>query len=209
MPGYAGRSNSPDNRICNISSYYPKNFINIKLTWRKDIRNIVYRSFNHLLTFPMKRINIFLAALLILPFSLGAQEIQVIDGIAYTASGKLLNGKVETYHDNGGVKEELNYVQGLKNGHFTVYASNGAVLEKGSFQDGNKHGRWQKWNEAGLRISEVRFSYGQRDGKWQIWDDEGTLRYVMFYQNGRKTGTWQEFDARGVLVREENHLASL
>ena len=156
----------------------------------------------------MKGVYIFIGALMI-PFLGISQNLTVSNGITYDEKNQPFADTLATHHENGQIKDQMTYENGLKSGQFNIYAANGALLEKGAYNSGRKHGRWQKWNEQGVMISEVHFTYGKKDSKWLIWDDNGVLRYVMFYDQGQKIGNWKRFDEAGNLVEEQTYQASL
>jgi antitoxin component YwqK of YwqJK toxin-antitoxin module len=113
-------------------------------------------------------------------------SIEIINGLAYNADNELMDGKYYTTYEDGTIKEELNYQNGVKQGAFLAYYEDGALKEQGLFTDNQKDGRWTKWAQNGNKIGDIHFKNGIKDGKWRIWDANGTLRYLVFYDMGEK-----------------------
>ncbi len=48
------------------------------------------------------------------------------------------NGIFKSYHDNGKLKEEVNYIDGKMNGIYKSYHENGQLWEEVNYIDGKK-----------------------------------------------------------------------
>ena len=79
-------------------------------------------------------------------------EYYLING--WNKDGELLvkdgNGKWTYYNEDGSLKGEGIYQNGLKwSGFFIDYYENGQIKEHGIYKDGEKEGKWTYYNEDG------------------------------------------------------------
>ena len=54
-----------------------------------------------------------------------------------------------TYHSNGNVQSECNYVQGKEDGNYRVYRENGVPYYIGQYTDGKPSGTWEIYDALG------------------------------------------------------------
>ena len=83
-----------------------------------------------------------------------------------------------TYYDNGSVKMEAKFRNGLKDGKRLKFISKMARLnEIRSYKKNEMDGKWVMYNSHNIKISVAHYKNGKKDGKWFIWNDYGNLLY--------------------------------
>jgi antitoxin component YwqK of YwqJK toxin-antitoxin module len=71
------------------------------------------------------------------------------------------HGFFQSFHRNGAVASEGNYVDGLEEGLWRDYHANGTLAAEGNYRAGKEHGSWRFWDENGRAEKEVHYSNGQ------------------------------------------------
>ncbi|NND94442.1 MAG: toxin-antitoxin system YwqK family antitoxin [Flavobacteriales bacterium] len=104
-------------------------------------------------------------------------------------SGRL-EGPWEEKYDNGNIKEEGNYENGLRKGKWTFFYPDGKLSQKGSFRKGKPHGEW-KWYypDGSLRRVET-YRNGREDGISIEYSEDGEVMSKGEYLDGLKEGKW-------------------
>ncbi len=151
----------------------------------------------------MKRLVFFIGVLLI-AFSVDAQNLQEKDGLYYQDS-ELYSGTYLTYYDNGNLKMESAFLEGKKHGDCKLYFEDGTLNEVRSYSNNEMTGTWLTFNKLGVKLAEASYSNGKKDGKWFVWGDNGNLKYELCYDNGEKTGIWKSYDENGVVINERDY----
>lgn len=125
----------------------------------------------------------------------------------------VLNGKSETYHDNGNKRLVENYENGELDGVWEQYYNTGLLREKRVYKNNvliekkkmewydnkkmkNKtsfiyvdeeklnNGEWATYYENGNIQSQSIYINGKTDGVWLGYYENGELKYKMVYENG-------------------------
>jgi len=60
-----------------------------------------------------------------------------------------------TEHENGQIKSEVSYKNGIRDGGWIVWHENGQKKEEGLIRDGIESGEWTFWDEDG-NITEIK-----------------------------------------------------
>jgi antitoxin component YwqK of YwqJK toxin-antitoxin module len=50
-----------------------------------------------------------------------------------------MNGNYKSYHNNGQLWKEVNYINDTRNGNYKIYDENGQLKEEVNYIDGKKH----------------------------------------------------------------------
>ena len=102
------------------------------------------------------------------------------------------NGSYKSYYNDGTLKSEGPFLNGLYNGVWTYYYSNGNVQAKGSFISGD-----------GTDVSETSgLPLNGRDGLWKIYHDNGKLSQESYFLKGKRNGSFKGYNTVGVLTEE-------
>ena len=137
------------------------------------------------------------------------------DGLKYQQdSQKPYSGKVFNFWDNGNMKLEGSYKDGLMNGKWTWYREDGKKMVKAYYVDGNGNGdkmiyedlgiprngadgELTFWNENGQKMYKGTFKDGEQDGKWTFWYENGQKKERGNFKNDKRIGEWTYYNDDG------------
>lgn len=119
----------------------------------------------------------------------------------YTLKDGKRNGKAFAYTENGALKGEFTYLNGVLTGAFKVYYPNGNISVTGSLLNGDKNGLITEYDEYGDKQSEINYKNGKREGKAIGYNSDGMVSKVVNYSNDEPNGTYNEYhyDNNGVM----------
>lgn len=96
-----------------------------------------------------------------------------------------LNGTEKCYFENGTVKQETHWKNGINYGKFFINYPSGQKTFEGSYlEDGSPHGLWKGWYQNGQIQYEQSFSHGMKHGKWANYRKDGSLELLQYFENG-------------------------
>jgi uncharacterized protein len=134
-----------------------------------------------------------------------------MDGNKTANNGK---GKLILYYEDGNIRSEGSFNQGVRSGDYIGYHRNGKKSEEGSY-GGGKYTLFNSWDENGKGLvvegngeSIDKFSNGQikwngfweegvRVGEWKWWHSNGQIRERVEYVNGMMEGDFIRWYASG------------
>jgi len=100
-------------------------------------------------------------------------------------------GDWKEFYENGDLKSEGNYTDGVKMGEWKYYFSDGKKFEIGKYdKKGKQTGQWLWYFEDGSLRRESNFIGGQEDGDFVEYNDSGKVITKGEYVDGLKEGTW-------------------
>ncbi|MFQ3578751.1 MAG: hypothetical protein SNJ71_01245 [Bacteroidales bacterium] len=117
--------------------------------------------------------------------------------------GPPLNGEFTSYYDNGAVKVQATFINGVVNGEYKTYYPNGQIKELRNYENGKSNGMWYLYNEKGYLLSQASFAQDQKHGTWIVFDNDGNYKAVIIYVNGKKVNS-TVYD-KGEIVAERNY----
>jgi antitoxin component YwqK of YwqJK toxin-antitoxin module len=97
------------------------------------------------------------------------------------------NGLIKEYYDDGSVKEEVFFVNGVKEGSHEIWYANGQISKSGSMKSDCWHGKYQEWYENGSLKLSGHYMDGQQEGQWVFFDKEGNSLPNLNFENGTET----------------------
>ena len=97
------------------------------------------------------------------------------------------NGLIKDYFEDGSIKEEVNFVDGVKEGSRKVWYANGQVSKSGFMKEDRWHGEYKEWYTTGLPKVSGQYFEGKQDGEWKFYDKEGNALPDLFFKNGVET----------------------
>ena len=110
----------------------------------------------------------------------------------YEQVNLIKTGSYKSYFNNGRLKSEGSFLNGLYNGAWTYYYSNGNVQAKGSYVLGD-----------GTDISEASgLPLNGRDGLWIIYLDNGKISQESNFLKGKRNGIFKDYNNVGILTEE-------
>lgn len=100
------------------------------------------------------------------------------------------NGDWKDYYENGQLKSEGKYSNGVKTGVWIYYYKNGRVNQKGLYINGNAEGEWNWYYKSGKLLRNENYIEGYQDGILTEYSDSGVVISKGEYVEGSKQGKW-------------------
>ncbi len=131
-----------------------------------------------------------------------------IDGSPYF-EGNYENGEchglIKNYTDSGIIKNEIEFVHGVKNGSFKYYYPNGKIKHEGTYLNNKEYGTIIHYRESGFyeKIHKIT-DHWKEITNFRINGSLHSHLYVL--PNNLLCGYSREYDENGLLIKEEYHL---
>ena len=106
-------------------------------------------------------------------------------------------GRFETYHDNGQLGSEVEYVNGLKSGPEIEYHYDGSKGKEVFYENGKLTGATRGWFANGSLQLEGQFEDGKQEGVWKQYHPNGQLALEGTWKAGVQVGLWKAFHDDG------------
>ncbi len=103
---------------------------------------------------------------------------------------ELEHGEWLRWHDNGQVRLQGEYVDGVREGLWRSWYPNGRMRGEGRLHRDRRIGTWTMWHDNGQKRSEVAYEVGLAHGKTTIWDEDGNVIEAGEYVRKKKHGIW-------------------
>ncbi len=100
------------------------------------------------------------------------------------------HGEALVWYDNGQVKLQGEYVDGVREGLWLSWHPNGNNRGQGRLYRNRRYGTWIMWDDNGQKRSEVSYDVGLRHGRSTVWDADGNVIETGEYVRKKKHGTW-------------------
>lgn len=98
-----------------------------------------------------------------------------------TIVGGLRTGTWTWYYENGLIKREVEYQQGLFNGVIKSWFPNGQLSATITYTMGTANGEATRWHDNGIKKSEGMMLKGTPKGLWRYWKSDGSLLLEKTY----------------------------
>jgi antitoxin component YwqK of YwqJK toxin-antitoxin module len=159
-----------------------------------------------------------------------AQQVQDSQGKVTKTTGKIPDGVVKEYLDNGALHYEWNYkngkLEGISKEYFLSgelleeilyknnerdgvskkYYKSGKVLGERNFKNDTLEGTTKMYYEGGNVFGELHYKNGQLDGETKMYYEDGKVKVIETYSNSQKT-RMQAFDPQGKVVTDHDFTA--
>ncbi len=99
-------------------------------------------------------------------------------------------GHWKIYYPTGQLKEEGDYLNGVKDGEWKYYYRNGTLEQTGKYVKARTHGTWVWFYPNGKRHREEIHRFGKEEGVATEYDSLGTVITRGEYLAGLKDGEW-------------------
>ena len=73
----------------------------------------------------------------------------------------------------------------------------GKIKSEGEYVDGVKVGEWKTYFESSELESSINFMEGEKDGPFKFFHQNGELKAIGSYKNGKEDGNWLELKEDG------------
>ena len=140
----------------------------------------------------------------------------------------VMNGKKEgiykSYHDNGKLCKEVNYIDGKKNGLCINYYKNGDIECETNYINNNKEGIYRKFSNNPKEKNYIDLTIGyykndKKNGCWKTYyynnscylkngkyyNDLTRLAYEICYNNDKEIGIYKQYYYSGELMLTINN----
>ena len=121
--------------------------------------------------------------------------------------GKLIKeGKWLFWDEEGNIKEDVYYINGIRDGLTTYFSKSGNENSKIIYKNGDPwNGEWTTWYHDGGKKESGFYENGQKKSPWTSWFENGQKKYVVNYQNNIKHGLYTEWNDDGRLTKDINY----
>lgn len=109
----------------------------------------------------------------------------------------LAHGPVYVYHENGQLKIKANFINGIQNGPSDVYSANGQLQKKFSYKDGKVHGQVEEYYENGQLSTRFTSLEGEKNGLEERFYESGKAYMRLPYREGKLEGPMASFYENG------------
>jgi uncharacterized protein len=107
----------------------------------------------------------------------------------------LLDGSFSRYYKNGQISVEVNYEMGKPIGGYKEYYESGRI--KTEKIDNGKKQMLTRWFENGIKSAEMHFVNNILTGISEQWYDNGQKELTSTYENDKRTGSFLVWDKSG------------
>lgn len=97
------------------------------------------------------------------------------------------------------------YVAGQREGIWRHYADDGRLRSEGGFADGLVHGQWTWWRANRQVLQRGGFDHEKREGLWERWNAKGELIDSGRYEQDKKVGDWHYYNPDGTIKKTTTH----
>ena len=112
-------------------------------------------------------------------------------------------GKWYFWNNDGVLKEEVEYVNGLRDGITKYYSTTGKQSAEVVYhKDQPWSGDWILWFKDGSKKEYGNYKEGLKNGPWKGWYKNGQKKYVLHYQGSIKHGIFTEWSEDGRLLKD-------
>jgi antitoxin component YwqK of YwqJK toxin-antitoxin module len=112
----------------------------------------------------------------------------------------LVDGKYESWHDNGQKCYICKYRGDKENGECLLYYRNGLLKEMGVMLDGMWDGVYGSWHPNGTPLCVANYRDGKLNGEYKLWYDDGNPHCRWFYVDGLLHGNCITYTRAGQIV---------
>lgn len=106
------------------------------------------------------------------------------------------------YWENGNLKSELRYQDGMLNGLCTWYMMNGKPQMEVTYQDNKMNGLMRRWYENGNIMEEMWYKNGVQDSVSRTYSINGVLASEEYYVDGQLNGEYMRWYDNGQVFQE-------
>ena len=112
---------------------------------------------------------------------------------------------VKEFYDNGQLKRQTTYIDGLENGVELAYYENGQLSTKVHWLKGKWEGYLYEYYKDGALQAKSYYKNGEKDGESIWYYSNGQIHWQCKYKNGKKHGYYKDFQDDGSIFNEQNY----
>ena len=107
------------------------------------------------------------------------------------------NGPTKFYYNNGDLKMEINYTDGIRNGERKLYHQNGRLKQKESWVNGIIEGNVIGYYDDGVIEFQLFYKSGKREGISKNFYKNGKLNIEQYYKNDKNITFFKKYYENG------------
>jgi antitoxin component YwqK of YwqJK toxin-antitoxin module len=123
-------------------------------------------------------------------------------GITSHYQGKPFTGKCYDNYKSGKLKNECDFLNGLKHGDYKSYHENGQLETEGKYEEDKEEQHWKFYYETGKLECEGKYIKTKREGIWRFYHKNGNVAAEGNMLNDIEDGYWKKFHENGKLESE-------
>ena len=124
---------------------------------------------------------------------------QIRELISLNAADSTLQGKYQSFYQNGSLATKGYYHNNLSDSIWTFYFENGKMKASGKYHRSVQNGKWKYFFENGNQKAEGLLVNGAKEDTWVFYFENGGEKSTGKYENGKKEGIWNYFYEEGKL----------
>ena len=109
-------------------------------------------------------------------------------------------GRWTWYYENGQLRLEENFVDGLLEGPNLRFYENGQLRSEQFYQNDRYHGAAEYYYESGQLERKGNYMNGKANGTWISYFEDGVISSKMYYRNGLEEGEQRQYHPNGQLA---------
>ena len=94
------------------------------------------------------------------------------------------DGLFKEYFEDGSIREETEYSNGVKTGTRKIWYRSGQLFKSGMMKNDRWHGKYEEWYEDGTPKLAGQYLEGLQEGVWVFFDQEGNSLPNLHFENG-------------------------
>ena len=98
------------------------------------------------------------------------------------------------YQKVGTVKEEYNYLNGVRDGGFSTFYLTGELETTGKYTNGVREKTIQRYYKSGNIKAEENYIEGSKEGEWVEYYESGELKSIINYEANKRKGEYFIYD---------------
>jgi antitoxin component YwqK of YwqJK toxin-antitoxin module len=114
-----------------------------------------------------------------------------------------LHGITKSYYESGELESLETMQHGLFEGPYQRFYVDGRVANEGQYVNNEMSGLWKRYFETGELMEEVNFAKNEENGPFRLYHKNGKLSVAGTFLDGEyEHGDLQEFDENGTLNKK-------
>lgn len=120
--------------------------------------------------------------------------LQLVNGVYYLG-GKPYSGYIKDMYDNGAIRSQASYHNGLLHGTSRTYYADGKLRDERNYKEGLSYGRHLGYWENGNRKFDYTYCNEKKEGAQLRWYETGKPYMALHYKDDHEDGPqkgWRE-----------------
>jgi len=137
-----------------------------------------------------------------------ARQVKDVKGNVTKTTGKIPDGVVKEFNDNGKLLVGWNYKNGNLEGESKEYFLSGELLEEILYKKNKREGISKKYYKSGKLLAERNFKNDKLEGATRMYYEDGKLFAELNYKDGKLDGETKVYYESGKIKTVETYKSS-